>query len=207
MQPTTQLVVKHQVILGVIRKHGQIIQTVVVPRKRNVPLVKGTVTHIVNATAALFVRLTAAPNPKDFMNVHLAANNLPLNYYQVLHKTLKWPIKIIILAIIDPVKHNLNYHCFLGYDFKTLNNTECITFGNKLETWKEAEQACISDKKCEGVMNYGCNHQNFAMCLKDEEILTSSKNKSCIHMKFSISKLQITKLTSYQTTLEYNIFQ
>ena len=106
-------------------------------------------------------------------------------------------------AIIDPVKHNLNYHCFLGYDFKTLNNTECITFGNKLETWKEAEQACISDKKCEGVMNYGCNHQNFAMCLKDEEILTSSENKSCIHMKFSISKLQITKLTSYQTIFQW----
>ena len=97
MQPTTQLVVKHQVILGVIRKHGQIIQTVVVPRKRNVPLVKGTVTHIVNATVVLFVRLTAAPNQKGFMNVHLAANSLLLNYCQVLNKTLKWPIKIITL--------------------------------------------------------------------------------------------------------------
>ena len=81
---------------------------------------------------------------------------------------------------------------FLGYEFKKLNETECSIPFNEYNTTKDARQACIDDKQCEGIQYDDCNNETkIVLCMKDGALIASSGIKSCVYMKFPIGRTNI----------------
>ena len=77
--------------------------------------------------------------------------------------------------------------------FMKLEKTNCKVVGDIFLSREDAQQACIANADCEGILDDGCNDGGSdSICIKGNDITTDlSKKSSCVLRKIPIRKLNV----------------
>ena len=82
-------------------------------------------------------------------------------------------------------------HCLvsLEFDFRRVDNTDCLPRGDEFVTLEGAQNECKNRKQCKGVLDIDCNgQQNYTICLNTAATSSDDKIESCLYKKYNIGK-------------------
>ena len=73
---------------------------------------------------------------------------------------------------------------FLVYKLRKVLHAKCSITGNKHSTMESAEEACKSDKRCDGLLLQQCeNNGDYHICFNNGTIEYGATISSCVYEK------------------------